>query len=360
MLDFFFGLFSHDLGIDLGTANTLVLIRGKGIAIREPSVVALHRKSKEVLAVGGSAKEMLGKTPQNILAIRPLKDGVISDFDTTAKMLSYFVAKTHRFPGRVARIFPKIPRPRVVIGVPSGVTEVERKAVIDATLAAGARKVYLVEQPMAAAIGAGLPVAKPSGSLIVDSGGGTTEVAVISLGGIVVSKSLRVAGDKLDEQIIAFAREKFNLLLGTRSAEEVKIAIGQVGRPEPPPDLEGTPSLKRTATLRGRDLESGLPKSFEIEAADLTPALTPVALLLSKAVKESVEETPPELVSDIIKGGITLAGGTGLLTGLCQYIEDYVGIKCRLTRDPMTAVVRGAGLLLEDEKLLRRVAVEIR
>lgn len=359
MLDFVFGLFSHDLGIDLGTANTLVLIKGKGIAIREPSVVALHKKTKQILAVGAEAKEMLGKAPQSILVVRPLKDGVISDFETTAKMLNHFINATHRYASPVWKFLPKIPRPRVVVGVPSGVTEVERKAVVDAALSAGARKVYLVEQPMAAAIGAGLPVEKPTGSIVVDSGGGTTEVAVISLGGTVVSKSLRVAGDELDQAVVDFAREKFNLLLGFSSAEQIKMSIGQVGKNithEASPEL----SFKRTAVLRGRDLESGLPKSFEIEGADLAPVLEDVVSQIAQAIKEAVEETPPELVSDIIKGGVTLAGGTSLLTGLPQFIEDFTGIKCRLTKDPITAVVRGTGILLEDEKLLRRVAVESR
>ena len=350
MFDFLFGLFSEDLGIDLGTANTLVLIRGKGIAIREPSVVALHRKSKELLAVGREAKEMLGKTPQNILAIRPLREGVISDFDSAYKMIKYFIHKTHRFPS----FLPKIPKPRVVIGVPSGVTEVERKAVMDAALASGARKVYLVEQPMAAAIGAGLPVEKASGNLIIDSGGGTTEVAVISLYGVVNSKSLKVAGDRLDSAIIDFAREKYNLLLGQTSAEEVKINIGAVG------DLAKMPEVnEKRATLRGRDLETGLPRSFEVSASDLKESLEKEVIHIAKAVKETIEEAPPELVSDVIKKGIFLAGGTSLLTGLPEFIENYTGVKCQVCKDPLTAVVRGAGILLEEEKLLKRVAIAV-
>lgn len=347
MLDFIFGLFSHDLGIDLGTANTLVLVKGRGIVIREPSVVALHKKTKTLLAVGGQAKEMLGKTPQNILAIRPLRDGVISDFNSAQKLIEYVIKKTHT----TQSFLPKIPRPRVVIGVPSGITEVERKAVVDAVLSAGARRVYLVEQPMAAAIGAGLPVEKAQGSLIVDSGGGTTEVAVVSLSGIVGSKSLRVAGDKLDCAIVDFAKSKFNLLLGERTAEEIKIAVGRVG------EHEGD---ERTAVMRGRDLESGLPKSFEVKSSDLRECLERVMEVVAKAVKEMVEETPPELVSDIIKNGIFMVGGTSQLSGLSDYIQKYVGITCRVCKDPITAVARGAGILLEDENLLKRVAIEIR
>ncbi len=353
MFDFIFGLFSHDLGIDLGTANTLVLIKGKGIAIREPSVVALHNKTKELLAVGGEAKEMLGKTPQNILAIRPLRGGVISDFDSAARMLKYFIDKTHAFPS----LLPKIPRPRVVIGVPSGVTSVERKAVLDAALAAGARRVYLVEQPMAAAIGAGLPVEKPQGSLIVDSGGGTTEVAVISLSGIVTAKSLPVAGDRLDTAVVDFAKNQYNLLLGERTAEEIKIAIGEVGSPVVKADAaEAAP---RQITMRGRDLESGLPKSFEVKSADLRESLEEVLSAVARAVKETVEESPPELVADVIRNGITLAGGTSLLTGLAGYLQGYTGIKTQVCKDPITAVVRGTGILLEDERLLKRVAVGV-
>lgn len=347
MLDIFFGLFSHDLGIDLGTANIMVLVKGRGIVVREPSVVAIHKKTKALLAVGLEAKEMLGKTPQNILAIRPLRDGVISDYDSAQKLLEYFIKKTHKSLG----ILPKIPRPRVVIGVPSGITEVERKAVIDAALSAGARKVYLVEQPMAAAIGAGLPVEKPQGNLIVDSGGGTTEVAVISLSGIVGSKSLRVAGDKLDSAIVEFAKTRFNLLLGERTAEDIKISVGQVG------EVGGEP---KTATMRGRDLESGLPKSFELKGSDLRESLEKTIETIAKAIKEMVEETPPELVSDIIKNGIFMVGGTSQLEGFASYIQNYVGISCRVCKDPITAVVRGTGILLEDDKLLKRVAIEVR
>ena len=259
MFDFIFGLFSNDLGIDLGTANTLVLVRGKGIVIREPSVVALHKKTKDVLAVGLDAKRMLGKTPGNILAIRPLREGVISDFYTAEKMLSYFIHRVHETPSFI----PKIPRPRVIVGIPSGVTEVERRAVSEAVTSAGARKVYLVEQPLAAAIGSGVLVEEPKGALIVDSGGGTTEIAVISLSGIVTSRSLRVAGDRLDNAIVEYAKEKYNLLLGERTAEEIKISIGSAY------PLENEAELPQTSVMRGRDLATGLPRSIEVSRAEV-------------------------------------------------------------------------------------------
>ncbi len=346
MLDFFFGLFSNDLGIDLGTANTLVLVAGKGIVIREPSVVAIHRKSKDILAVGTEAKKMLGKTPGNILAIRPLRDGVISDFYTAQQMLNYFIHKVHETPSFI----PKIPRPRVVIGIPSGVTEVERRAVSEAVIAAGARKVYLVEQPIAAAIGSGILIEEPKGALIVDSGGGTTEIAVISLSGIVTSRSLRVAGDKLDNAIVEYAKEHYNLLLGERTAEEIKIAIGSAI------ELENEKDLPQKAVMRGRDLATGLPRSIEVTREEIREALSVGLSIISEAIKDTVEATPPELVSDIIKDGITLAGGTSLIQGLAALIEKETGIKTRVAHDPLTCVVRGAGVLLEDFKLLENVA----
>lgn len=346
MLDFFFGLFSNDLGIDLGTANTLVLVAGKGIVIREPSVVAIHRKSKDIIAVGSEAKKMLGKTPGNILAIRPLRDGVISDFYTAAQMLNYFIHKVHETPSFI----PKIPRPRVVIGIPSGVTEVERRAVSEAVIAAGARKVYLVEQPIAAAIGSGILIEEPKGALIVDSGGGTTEIAVISLSGIVTSRSLRVAGDRLDNAIVEYAKERYNLLLGERTAEDIKIAIGSAI------ELENEKDLPQNAVMRGRDLATGLPRSIEVTRAEIRAALESALSIISEAIKDTVEATPPELVSDIIKDGITLAGGTSLVHGLAELIEKETGIKTKVAHDPLTCVVRGAGVLLEDFKLLENVA----
>lgn len=346
MLDFIFGLFSNDLGIDLGTANTLVLVRGKGIVIREPSVVAIHKKTKDILAVGTEAKKMLGKTPSNIVAIRPLREGVISDFYTTERMLSFFIHRVHEVPSFI----PKIPRPRVIIGIPSGVTEVERRAVSEATLAAGARKVYLIEQPLCAAIGCGILVEEAKGSLIVDSGGGTTEIAVISLSGIVTSRSLRVAGDRLDSAIVEYAKERYNLLLGERTAEEIKIAIGSATATENEADLP------QKAVMRGRDLGSGLPRSVEVDRVEIRNALSQSLAIITEAIKDTVEATPPELIADIIRDGVTLAGGTSLICGLSTLVEAEIGIKTRVAHDPLTAVVRGTGVLLEDLKLLERVA----
>lgn len=348
MLDYIFGLFSNDLGIDLGTANTLVLVKGRGIVIREPSVVAIHKKTKDVLAVGTEAKRMLGKTPQNILAVRPLREGVISDFYTAERMLNFFIHKVHETPG----FLPKIPRPRVVIGIPSGVTEVERRAVSDAVVSAGARRVYLVEQPLAAAIGSGILVEEPKGALIVDSGGGTTEIAVISLSGIVTSRSLKIAGDRLDNAIVEYAREKYNLLLGERTAEEVKITVGSASET---PDEEDLP---KSAVMRGRDLASGLPRSVEVSRAEIRDWMARDLKTIIDAIKDTIEATPPELVSDIIKDGISLAGGTSLINGLSLLVERETGIKTRVTHDPLTAVVRGTGLLLEEIDLLEKVAFQ--
>lgn len=345
MLDKIFSIFSHDMGIDLGTANTLVLVRGKGILIREPSVVAIHKKTKEVQAVGSEAKRMLGKTPATISAIRPLRDGVISDFYVVEKMLSYFIRKVHQSPSGI----PKIPRPRVVIGVPSGITEVERKAVVDASLSAGARKVFLVEEPMAAAIGASLPISEPQGSMIVDMGGGTSEIAVISLGGVVTNKSLRVAGDEMDQEIINYARSRYNLLVGDRTAEEIKILIGNAY------PYEGDKEDK--ALLRGRDLKTGLPKSIEVNAAEIREALKNPLFTIVNAVKDAIEETPPELVADILKSGITLAGGTSLIKGFDRLMAEETKMPVTLAKDPLTCVVRGCGVVLEDIELLKRVKV---
>jgi rod shape-determining protein MreB len=347
MLNRLFGFFSHDIGIDLGTANTIVLVRGKGIVIREPSVVAIHKKSKDILAVGAAAKEMVGKTPANILAVRPLREGVISDFETTEKMLHFFIGKVHESPSRL----PKLPRPRVVIGIPSGVTEVERRAVSDAALSAGAREVHLIEEPMAAAIGAGMPINEPQGSLIVDIGGGTTEIAVISLGGIVVGKSLRVAGDSMDQNIIDFARRKFNLLLGERSAEEIKIKLGSAF------PFENPEEETREAALRGRALSTGLPKEIPALRPDIREAISPSINQIARAVKDAIEETPPELLSDVMKNGITLAGGGALLPGLDQLLSQECEVPVRRAKDPITCVVRGTGIALEELELLRRVEV---
>ena len=295
MLDFLFGFFSYDLAIDLGTANILVAIKDKGIVVREPSVVARHRKTKKLLAIGSEAKKMVGKTPTSIEALRPLRNGVISDFDATAAMLGHYIKLVHQRP---QQYIPSIPRPRVVIGIPSGVTEVERRAVQEAAFDAGARKAFLIEEPMAAAIGAGLPVQEARGSMIVDIGGGTTEIAVISLGGLVVNRSIRVAGDLMDEAIISFARLKHSMLLGEQTSEQVKISVGSAFQ------IDDT----KQTVVRGRDLESGLPKSLKINAGEIREALAPVVNEIVSGVKDVIEETPPEFIGDIMEQGITLAG----------------------------------------------------
>ena len=344
MLDFFFGLFSHDLAIDLGTANTLVYVKGKGIAIREPSVVARHKKSKRILAVGSEAKKMQGKTPREIEAFRPLKDGVIADFDATSAMLSHYINLLHESP---SQFFPKIPRPRVVVGIPSGVTEVERRAVQDAALSAGARKAFLIEEPMAAAIGAGLPIFDPRGNLIVDIGGGTTEIAVISLGGIVINRSLRVAGDELDEAITSFVRLKHSLLMGLPSAEAAKIAVGSAHHTK----------NETYMVVRGRDLENGLPKSVRLGSSEIREALAPVINQIIEAIDETTEEVPPELIGDVMEQGICLAGGGALLAGFDRAIAEAIKMPVWIADDPLTAVVRGAAKLLDDERLLEKVRV---
>jgi rod shape-determining protein MreB len=345
VLDKFFGLFSHDIGIDLGTANTLVYVRGKGILIREPSVVTIHKKTKEVLAVGSEAKRMLGKTPQTIEAIRPLRDGVISDFYVAEKMIEYFIKMVHELPSN----FPKIPRPRVVLGVPSGITSVERKAVVDATRSAGARSAYLIEEPMAAAIGAGLPVQEPKGTMVVDMGGGTSEIALISLGGMVINKSLRIAGDELDVAVVNYAKSKYNLLLGERTAEEVKFALGSAMPFDNEDELD--------VSLRGRDLRSGLPKSIRVTAGDIREALEAPLNLIINSIKDAIEEAPPELVPDILKGGITLAGGTSLLRNFDRLLQKETQVPVHVTKDPMTCVVRGCGVVLDDLDLLEKVKI---
>ena len=338
----FLGLFSHDIGIDLGTANTLVLVRGKGIVINEPSVVAVDKRTKRVLAIGAEAKRMVGRTPANIIAVRPLKDGVISDFDVTEQMLKYFIGKVHQQLGL-------IPRPRVVIGIPSGVTEVEKMAVHDAARNAGAREAHLIEEPMAAAIGAGLPVTDPTGSMIVDIGGGTTEVAVISLGGIVVSRSIRVAGDEMDQEIVLYARQKHNLLIGERMAEEVKIAVGSAY-----PLAE-----EKLVTLRGRDLVTGLPKSIEVSSVEIREAISGSVAQIVEAVRTTIEETPPELVSDLMAEGIALAGGGALLAGLEERLSHETKMRVYRADDPLTCVARGAGESLEEIEILQKVEVPV-
>ncbi|MDO8676623.1 MAG: rod shape-determining protein [Candidatus Azambacteria bacterium] len=341
MFDRLFKFFSRDVGIDLGTANTLVYVRGRGIIINEPSIVAINKKTNQVLSVGVEAKKMVGRTPSHIVAVRPLIEGVISDFEVTEQMLRYFFNKVHK------DSYSFLVRPRVVIGIPSGVTEVERRAVEDAARNAGAREVYLVEEPMAAAIGARLPISEAVGNMIVDIGGGTTDIAVISLGGIVASRNLRIAGDRMNEDIIQYVRDKFQLLLGEKSAEEIKILIGSV-----------IPLKEQiTAVVRGRDLISGLPKEIIINDSEIREALLSSTNAIISEIRDVVEETPPELVADLMTRGIILAGGGTLLRGLPELVSETVGIPTRLAEDPLTAVVRGCGIILEDVNALKEILV---
>ena len=338
-LDWILGLFSQDVGIDLGTANTLVSVRDRGIIINEPSWVAIRKRTREPLAVGSEAKEMVGRTPADIIAIRPLRDGVISEFEITEAMLNYFINKVHE------QLLTPFPRPRVVVGIPAGVTEVEERAVRDAAIAAGAREAYLIEEPVAAAIGAGLPIMESRGSMIVDIGGGTTEVAIFSMGGVVVRRSVRVAGDEMDEDIVAYARNKYNLMIGERMAERAKIAAGSAF---PLPE-------ERTITLRGRNLINGLPQSIEISSIELREAMAPSINVIVDTVKDAIDETPPELVADLMETGICLAGGGGKIRGLDDRLEDSVKIRVWVADDPMTCVARGAGKVLEDFDYWSRV-----
>lgn len=341
MINKIFGYFSHDIGVDLGTANTLVYVKGKGIVINEPSVVAINNKTKQILAIGDAAKKMVGRTPANIVASRPLVDGVVSDFEITEQMLKFFIEKVHK------EAFTLFPRPRVVIGIPSGVTEVEKRAVEDAAIHAGARQAFLIEEPMAAAIGSRLSIHEAAGSMIVDIGGGTTEVAVISLGGIVTSRSIRVAGDELNEDIIQFAKDEYNLLLGERTAEDIKISIGSAY-----PVKEVT-----EAVMRGRDLVTGLPKTIVVSSDQVRSALAKSIATIVDAVKTTLEETPPELVGDIMDKGIILAGGGALLRGLDTLISQLTKMPVIISDDPLTSVVRGTGLVLEDIESLKNVLV---
>jgi rod shape-determining protein MreB len=349
MLDWLFGLLSHDLGIDLGTSNTLVYVRGKGIVIREPSVVARHKKTKQIVAIGSEAKKMLGKTPTTIEAFRPLKDGVIADFDAAAAMLKHYIQLVHQQP--VHSFLPKIPRPKVVIGIPSGVTEVERRAVQEAAIMAGAREAYLIEEPMAAAIGAGLPIQETNGSFICDIGGGTSEIAVLSLGGIVVNRSIRIAGDEMDEAIVNFMRLKYSLLIGEPTAEDIKIAVGSA---------YPVNKTERQTVVRGRDIETGLPKSIRVNESEIRETLATVIHEIVEGIAETIEETPPELIGDIMEHGIVLAGGGSLIRGIDKLIAQEVKMPVWITDDPQTAVVRGCGKLLDDEILLRKVKVAAR
>ncbi len=337
------GFFSLDIGIDLGTANTLVNVRNKGIVLNEPSWVTIQKKTKEVVAVGLQAKEIAGRTPSHIVAIRPLRDGVISDFEITEAMLEYFIGKAHE------QSLVPIPSPRVVVGIPSGVTEVEKRAVYDAAIAAGAREAYLIEEPMAAALGAGLPIGEPCGSMIVDIGGGTTEVAVFSMGGIVLSRSLRVAGDEMDQDIVAYARNKYNLLIGERMAEKAKIAAGSAY-----PLWE-----EKTFTLRGRNLVTGLPESVEVSSIEIREALSNSVNVIVATIKDAIDETPPEIIADLMEIGICMAGGGSLLKGLTDRLTEELKIRVWLADDPMTCVARGAGRILEDYDNLKPLLVSL-
>lgn len=334
---------THDVGIDLGTTNTIVSVRGYGIVVSEPSVVAIKKDSKKILAVGEEARRMIGRTPASIVAVNPLKDGVISDFDSTEAMIRYFI---HRVYDEYPKIF-KIKRPRVVIGIPSSITEVEGRAVIDAATSAGARKVYIIEEPMAAAIGAGLAIDDASGSMVVDIGGGTTDIAVISLGGVVVDNTVRIAGNEIDDEILSFVRNKYNLQIGLKFAEDVKIAIGSV-----------KPLKKeREVEVKGRDLVTGLPKIVTLSSIEVREAMLKVIDKIVDAIKEALEQTPPEILSDLLEKGITLAGGGALVEGIDRYLEEKLQTPVIIADDPLTCVVRGTSILLEEIELLERLQI---
>ena len=340
ILDRLLGFFSSDIGIDLGTANTLVYVKGQGVVLCEPSVVAIDRQNHSVLAVGEEAKRMLGRTPGNIVAVRPMKDGVIADFDITEAMLRYFIRKVHRKSRLVS--------PRVVIAVPSGITEVEKRAVKDSAERAGARSpVYLVEEPIAAAIGVGLPIQEPAGNMIIDIGGGTTEIAVISLSGIVFSKSIRIGGDEFDEAIMSHLKKSYNLMIGERTAEEIKIRIGSAY-----PLEEET-----TLDVKGRDILAGLPKTISITTEEIREALSETTSAILEAIRITLERTPPELSADLIDRGLILAGGGALLRGLDKLIAEETGLPVHVADDPLTAIALGTGRYLSDFHMLKRLAV---
>ncbi|MBF0170301.1 MAG: rod shape-determining protein [Nitrospinae bacterium] len=339
LFDFVWGLFSSDLAIDLGTANTLVIQKGHGLVLNEPSVVAIHNDTKEVKAVGAEAKKMLGRTPGNITALRPLKDGVIANFEVCEAMIRYFIQKVHNRRSMV--------RPRVIIAVPSGITQVEKRAVRDAAISAGVREVFLIEEPMAAAIGVGMPISEASGNMILDIGGGTTEVAVISLSGVVYSRSVRVAGDEMDEAIVNYIKRKYNLLIGERTAEDIKKTIGSAYPLEKPATME----------IKGRDLMQGIPKTLIINDEEIREALAEPVATMVETVKIALERTPPELAADIVDKGIVLAGGGSQLLGLDALLREETGLPIIIAEDPLKAVVNGVGKVLEDWDLLRRVAI---
>jgi rod shape-determining protein MreB len=370
MFDRLFSLFSHDIGIDLGTANTLIWVKGKGIVIREPSVVAMHKKTKKIIAIGSEAKKMVGKTPASIITVSPLKGGVIADFDATAAMISHYIEAVHE----VGNVLPVAwARPKVVIGIPSSVTEVERRAVWEAALSAGAREAFLIEEPMAAAIGEKISVFAPTGIMIVDIGGGTTEIAIISLGGIVVNKSLRIAGAEMDRAIVHYVRLRHGLIMGEATAEDVKIKIGSAfqktedrrqktesGKQKTernPSSVVSRLSSERMAVVRGRDIETGLPKSLRLTEVEIREALAPVLAEIMEGISDVLQEAPPELTNDILTHGILLTGGGSMLSGLDQLIVERTRISVVLSEDPLTSVVRGTGSVLEDDQLLQRVKV---
>lgn len=336
-LNWLLGFFSLDIGIDLGTANTLVHVKGKGIVISEPSWVAIHKRTRVPYAVGAKAKAMVGRTPADIIVVRPLRDGVISEFEITQEMLGYFIDAAHQ-----QSIVP-FPRPRVVIGIPSGVTEVEKRAVYDAAMLAGARETFLIEEPTASAIAVGLPIGEVGGSMIVDIGGGTTEVTIYSIGGIVTSRSLRVAGDELDQDVLQYVRNKYNLLIGERMAEEVKIKIGSA---YPLPE-------EKTMTVRGRNLITGLPETLELSSVEIRDAISDSVQIIVETVKDALDELEPEIISDLMDIGICLSGGGAGLQGLADRISEEVRVRAWVAEDPMSCVARGAGLVLEDFENLK-------
>jgi rod shape-determining protein MreB len=346
LFDFILGKFSNDLAIDLGTANTLVYVRGKGIVLNEPSVVAVHKNAKgekKVLAVGAEAKKMLGRTPGNIVAIRPMRDGVIADFDITEAMLRHFILSVHNRRTLV--------RPRIIVSIPSGITQVERRAVRETVESAGAREIYLIEEPLAAAIGAGLPITEPISSMIVDMGGGTTEVAVISLAGIVYSKSVRVAGDKIDDEIVQYLKRKYGLLIGERSGELIKTTIGNAF-PEPGQEI-------LTMEVKGRDLISGIPKIVEINSDEIREAIMEPISIIIDAIKDALENTPPELAGDIVDRGIVLTGGGALLKNIDLLIREETGLPITVADDPLSTVARGAGIALDQLDVLKEVTFQV-
>ena len=340
-LDYFFGLFSLDIGIDLGTANTLVSVRGKGIVINEPSFVAVEKKTRRPIEVGARAKEMWNKNPKSIMIVRPLRDGVISEFDITAAMLNYLINKAHE------QTWVPIPRPRVVVGIPSGVTEVEKRAVYDAVMASGARQAMLIEEPIAAALGAGLPIGEIRGSMVVDIGGGTTEVAVMSMSGVVASRSLRVAGDEMDQDVVQYLRNKYNMLIGQGIAEQVKWQIGSAYPLQP----------EKTIEVRGRNLVTGLPETVEVSSIEIREALSGSVQVIIDTVRDALDEIPPEIVADLMDIGICLAGGGALLQGLAERLTDELKLRVWVAEDPLTCVARGAAMIFEDLDTLGRYLV---